>query len=240
MARRLSPPALQHVARTAEGTPQKVAKALLKEFSGRAPFRYSLMDELAKVAMKGRFTLEQFREAVRKRQRNPKYQGIFLELVPLVHKYFSQLSPKYLLQIDPLFYRINNLSIPFKPPFAFEMNDELIIPFLLFWKINPLTEHQYSLLATMIADLLSQHPDYRGARVLVLTFSAPTKDDKREIKIIDLATITRLTQSELDSALGTWFEGFQLAKAQIATMPHKVNRKQPPLSQQNLLDPPEK
>jgi hypothetical protein len=239
MSRKLSPPAAQHLARTFEDTSPKVAKALLKEYMGRAPFSYGLMHELVKVALKGKFSKEQFDAAIRHHQRNPKYQKIFLELSPLLHNHFSTLDPKYVLKIEPQKFRINDLEIPFKPPFAFEQSGELVIPLLIFWKENPLTEKQTSLLVTIANDLISQHPDYRDAKLLIYDFSVPPGEEKRKLRITDAATIPKMDAKELNAALEIWFKGYQLAKAKIAEMPARATKRRPDAQQQQLLDPPE-
>jgi hypothetical protein len=240
MSEKISPPALHHVARTLQPTPELVAKALLDEVTGRPPFSYKLMDRLARIALTRDLSLAQFEAAVKKYQRNEQIQKIFLKVVPLLHDYFTQLKSKYRLPFEPLYYPINELAIPFRPPFAFELDGELVIPYPMYWKRNPLSDKQYSLLATMIREILDQHPDYRDAIVLILDFSAPPGQSERRLRVKNLAEIKNLKATELAQSLATWYKGYKLALEQVPNLPQKSRRtpRQPP-AQKPLFDSPD-
>jgi hypothetical protein len=222
MTKKFSPPAIQHLARSMQDTPEAVAKSLISAYLSHPPFSYRLMGELIRQAMRGgTFSKSQFDAAVIAHQKNEKYQKIFLELTPLIHAYFSKLTPKFILPVPSQKYRVNQLEIPFKPPFAFEADGQIVIPWFIFWKTNPLTGKQYSLLATLLSELLSQDPDYRDAKIIIYDFSAASDGEERTLKVIDTADIPKMSPRERDAALTIFLDGYELALAQIASMPKR-------------------
>ncbi len=243
MAKKFSPPALQHLARSMQDTPEAVAKSLINAYLATPPFSYRFLGELIRQAMRGgNFSASQFDAAVRAKRMDERYQKIFLELTPLIHSHFGRLTAKFILPMPAQKYRVNQLEIPFRPPFVFGINDEMIIPWFIFWKTNPLTDKQYRLLATLLSELLSQDPDYRDAKILIYDFSAEIEGGERTLKIIDVASISKMSAEERDSALEIFIAGYELALAQIATMPANkdaTKRKAVDTAQLQLLDSPE-
>lgn len=235
MRNKLSPPALHHLVCSAYDTPLAVSKSLIQRYLSRPPFSYKLLGNLVEIAMKADVSQAQFDSAVRKHQPQ-KFQSIFLELTPLIHKHFNSIRSKYILQIEPRKYLINDIEIPFKPPFAFELNGELVIPWFIFWKTNPLTDYQYSLFATLVDQVLQQDPDLRDAKVLIYDFSAKDGADSRTLLIKDASEIPRLNPTELQAALETIVDGFKLAQAELSKMQaREVHiRKRPSLDQNSL------
>lgn len=213
MLRKFSPPALHHLVSCIHDTPVEVSKALVQRYLSKPPFSYRLLDTLVQLAMKADISQSQFDDAVRKHQ-PPKFQKIFLELTPLIHEHFSAIRPTFVLPVEPRKYLVNTLEIPFKPAFAFGLNNELIIPWFIFWKKNPLKDKQVSLLVTLIDDLLQQDPDYREAKIQIYDFSAPN-GESRELKITDASTIPRLSSEEVSKALEIFVDGYKLAQIEL-------------------------
>lgn len=223
MQKSINPPALQHLARVTKPTAAEVKKALIDGFLKRAQFSYSLLSDLVRTSMTAAssgITLSEsaLTAAIKKRQPNAKYQKILLEVVPLLHSYFSTIAPKYILDVDARKYLINDLAIPFKPPFAFESQQQIIIPWFIFWKSNPLTRTQISLLATLIFEIIAEDPDFKDAKVLIFDFSEKAPGIGRSLIVTDAATIDRLSDQDRDNLLETFMEGFLAAKDEIAKM----------------------
>lgn len=219
MAKKLTPPAVHNMVRSAFDTPEEVSKALIKSYLSHPPFSYRLLGDIIRLALKGnKLSKPALDSAVLAHQKNPDYQKIFLEITPLIFEHFSSISPKFILDVEPRKYKINRIEIPFKPPFAFGVGDEIIIPWFIFWKNNPLTSKQLSLLATIISDLMSQDPDYRDAKIQIYDFGVGEDGETRTLQITDLATIKKLGSQELEDALLAFLNGYEMAEARIKSL----------------------
>ena len=219
MAKKLTPPAVHNMVRSAFDSPEEVSRALVKSYLSHPPFSYRLLGEIIRSALKGhKLSKATLDSAVLAHQKNPDYQKIFLEITPLIFEHFSSISPKFILDIEPRKYKINHIEIPFKPPFAFGVGDEIIIPWFIFWKKNPLTEKQLSLLATIISDLMSQDPDYRDAKIQIYDFGVGEDGEARTLEITGLATIKKLSPQQLEDALLNFLNGYEMAEASIKKM----------------------
>lgn len=213
--RTISPPSILHAARLAADSREEVCAAFVQEFLSRAPFNYKLLDKLAWLRQKHGISLDQLNAAVRAYQPVESFQRNFLEVTPLLAQNFGTKRSTYVIAAESFTYPIDDLHLPFRPPFAFEDEGKMIVPVPIYWRENPLVQKQYSLFLTLASELLQQHPDYAEAALRIYSFSALFKKGPRVTAVHDASAFPLLSNVERDRMLLTLLQGYRDALAEI-------------------------
>lgn len=235
MARKkMAPPTILHATRFAVGSREQVASAFVKEYLGRAPFRYACLDDVARLALAKRSQAE-LDSIITSKRHLDRYQSIFLEVTPLIRTEFAGRQSKYVLDQPRAFtYPINEIHLRFKPPFVFSDGARIIVPTLLYWKKNDLTDKQIALYFTLVREILLQDPDYADSEHLLFDFSVPAADEGRSTRVIEESQVGMLGAAERDSMLTELVAGFEMAKQVVAALPERTKAPRTESPQKNL------
>ena len=141
----------------------------------------------------------------------------FLELLPLIRSHFSGVGVDFVHQVTRRFYPLSReLSIPFSPSFVYGSGGELHLPWLSFWKENPLDQERLSLFMSVVDEVLAQDPDLESVNFSVVDFSAPEPRGARAVKVLSGSDIPRISWATLHEMLETFVEGFRLAQEELS------------------------
>lgn len=223
-------PTLLHAARLCKETPELTQREFIKIFYSKIPFNYNPLVAGMRDMMLWGIPYETVAQGIIRKEKRQKVADNFLEALPLMQEYVDSISPHHIQEMPRVYYPLSHdLRIPFSSPLVYQQNNQLHIPSFIFWKTNPLTEEQKSLLATIIDDLFLDDPDFENANFQIVDFSKPAKKEDRELLITNTKEIPRLTQSEKNRKLENLVQGFHLAEAEIANArpSQEKNRPQP-------------
>ena len=223
---RLTVPSVQHLARNWRRDPRRITRTLVGLARRPPTFSYGKLT----VAARDLLAFHQpFEEVVRGLERTIKRTEVltnFLEVLPLLDGHFKSFTPHAVLTIDPQIYRVGKgLRIPFHPPFLYEMDGQLHLPWLSFWRSNPLAGLNLSLFATMIDDILRTTPALRGAKVSILDFSRPNSKMPRQLNVIHFDEVPRVPTEEKLEMLAIFAEAFFMAQQELSSEAPEADKK---------------
>ena len=76
--------------------------------------------------------------------------------------------------------------VPFGPPIIYGLDGRIHLPWLGFWRRNPLEGECLSLFMTVIDEVLAQDPELDTAAFTILGFSMPGRGLPRELERFSL------------------------------------------------------
>jgi hypothetical protein len=210
---KLRTPSLQHLSRNWCDTPEKVSRKLISLAENPPTFSYAILYDLVRDLIVLHLPLDQVMEGIRRKVKRADVRDNFLELLPLIDRYFSESSPTFVQAVNGRMYPLaRNLMIPFTPPLIYGRNGKLIFPWFSFWKTNPLSDERLSLFVTVVYEILGQDADLDNANFQILDFSAPGKCKSRHLAVLDAKDVPRLSDARKREMLAVFSEGFHLAK----------------------------
>jgi len=179
-------PSLQHLARTWRPDPDLVRRILLR--LARRPPRFSydpLYGAIRDLLVLG-IPYEQVENGIRRGIRRKFVRDILLEVLPLVRDHFDGLSPDFPPQeVVAHFYNIaSDIQVPFRPPLFYAIGEQRCLPWLSFWRENPLVGLPRSLFVTLAQDTMLEDPELDRAAFHILDFSIPQGERERRLQII--------------------------------------------------------
>lgn len=215
--KKLNVPSLQHLARNWHNTPERVSKQLIGLVRNPPTFSYSVLFELVRDLVVLNQPLDAVMKGVSTKIARQDVKENFLELLPLIQRYFDNSQPTFVQSVNGRMYPLaRDLMIPFSPPLVYVREGELIFPWFSFWKSNPLSNERLSLFVTVVDEILKQDADLENAVFQILDFSAPTGCKTRNLVITDAKEIPRLSESRKKEMLEVFASGYQLAKQALA------------------------
>ncbi|WP_156398430.1 hypothetical protein [Caulobacter sp. Root1455] len=141
----------------------------------------------------------------------------FLDILPLIREHFLDVSPSFIQSVDRRYYPAGRgLMVPFDVPIIYGDGARIVLPWMTFWKRNPLSGEALSLFVTLVDEVIFQDPDLEDARFEIIDFSAPRKSEQRQVVVTNSAEIPRLTDARKSEMLAIFAEGYFLAKATLA------------------------
>lgn len=224
---KLKVPSLQHLARLWRETPEQVAQTLVRLVENPPTFSYTQLFALVRDLLVLHQPLDVVMEAVRRHVKRDFVRDNFLELLPLIDGYFSKSSPTFVQAVAGRMYPIaRELMVPFAPPLVYGANGRLIFPWFSFWKSNPLSNEKLSLFVTIVDEILMQDADLDSASFQILDFSASGPNKARELSVVDVGDIPRLSDARKKEMLAVFVDGYRLAqeKLRLATPAQSVTR----------------
>ncbi|MCG7932929.1 MAG: hypothetical protein N0E44_23215, partial [Candidatus Thiodiazotropha lotti] len=160
---------------------------------------------------------EQIADGIRRKEKRENVRSVLLEVLPILCRYFKDISPDFVHEVSHRFYSIDrDLKIPFKPTFIYGVGGQIYFPWFSFWRSNPLDNEQLSLFVTLVDEMLLQDPDLELAKFEILDFSAKNAKTHRVLRVIDTQDIPRLEIEKKLYMLSTFKEGFRRAEASLA------------------------
>lgn len=233
---KLKVPSLQHLSRNWCDTPEKVSRKLIGLVENPPTFSYAILYDLVRDLVVLHQPLDDVMEGVRRKVNRVAVRDNFLEILPLISRYFDESMPTFVQAINGRMYPLaRDLMIPFTPPLIYGANGKLVFPWFSFWKTNPLADERLSLFVTIVDEILKQDADLDNAIFQILDFSAPAKCKRRQLEVLEAKDIPRLSEGRKKEMLVVFSDGYHLAKEALAVNPVKVgnlNTRQPQDDQQ--------
>lgn len=239
--KKLKAPSLIHVARLYRPTSEQVKKEILKLANAAPPFSYEdlyeLMWDRAHVGIPSE-QIERSIAGIGQKIKRDSYQRAFA----IADKFFENLDRSFEMRIEPRSYSIGrDLRVPFAPPMICGGGSNgPVIPWLLFWKQNPLTDEQTSLFMSMAQATIEEEPELDGASLLLVDTSIKALDEGGNACVLNAADVKRIPDQRLKEMLEVFATGFHMAQAewQESVPVHKDARRSPEIddSQQDMFD----
>lgn len=216
---KLKVPSVQHLARNWYNSPKKIEDEFVKMAMNPPFFNYNALNDIARDILLFDVPEDQIIKGIQAKEKREKVQKTLLEIVPLLHEYFSSVQHDYVIDIAPSYYSIGrNIRVPFKSAFIYGLGGQIYLPWFIFWKRNPLDDKQLSLFVTLAREILRQDPDLEDARFEILDFSAANSKESRQLRVIDTAEINIFNSKETAEMLAIFVEGFERAEARLKKM----------------------
>ncbi|MES9973644.1 hypothetical protein [Candidatus Thiodiazotropha sp. LNASS1] len=223
---KLRVPSIQHLARNWYDSPKKIEDEFVKLVMNPPSFNYNALNDVARDSLLFKVPEEQIAKGIREKEKRKRVQKILLEVVPLLHGYFSNIQYDFVNDVTPSFYPIGrDLRIPFKSVFIYGIGGQIYLPWFMFWKQNPLDEKQLSLFVTLVREMLRQDPELDTAKFEILDFSANNSNGCRQLKVIDTADIQTFNSNETNEMLAIFAEGFERAEDRLKEVDIPSKRK---------------
>lgn len=217
---KLKVPSVQHLSRNWHPNSDVIKNKLVRLARKPPRFSYEQMFGAVVDLLLLRVPYEQIVEGINRGVRREAVKKNFLDLLPLVNRYFAGLAPDYYQSVARRYYPAGRgLLIPFDPPLIYGTEGTVHFPWFSFWRRNPLSGKRLSLFASLVDDILLQDPDLEGAKFAILDFSAPAANRPRELLVIDATRIPRLSKEVVSEMLAVFAKGFLGAKAELAATP---------------------
>lgn len=214
---RLKVPSLQHLARNYADNSSEICRKLVQLVRGSPNFNYNPLFSAVRDLLLLKMNYEQVEEGIRRYIRREDIRENFLEVLPLLHKHFRDVSPDFVNSISTRNYAVGpRLLVPFTPPIMYGVGGQLYFPWFSFWRSNPLGKENLSLFVTAVFELLEQDPDLENARFQILDFSAAPTIKQRTLKILEANDIPRLSDDRKKEMLEVFADGYAMAKTVLA------------------------
>jgi len=219
---KLSTPSIQHLSRQIEETSELIERNLLRLALNPPIFNYNPMYGLTHDVLAYKQPLADLEKGIRDQVKIAKVRDNFLSLAPHIHKYFAPLRPDFVSTVSRRFYNAGrSILIPFNPPLIYGIDGVIHLPWLSFWRNDPLSGERLSLFITLIDEILGQDPDLENAVVTILDFSAPETGEDRVLRLIKGRDIPRLESDKKNELLERFVEAFLTAKFKLANLPEQ-------------------
>lgn len=217
MAKKLKVPSLQHLARMSKSDSTRVMKQLLALLENSPTFSYEPLYALISDMLVLRTPYEQVVEAVLRKGYRKDVEQRYLDILPLVKKFFDGHQVTAALPIAPRYYPLaKDLRVPFSPPMLFFSKRKAIFPWFLFWKSNPLKGESLSLFVTLVDEILKQDSDLDESKFVIVDLSFDEESEARILRVLPAETIPRLSDQRKRELLQVFVEGYRLAEAAAA------------------------
>lgn len=213
--KKLKAPSLIHVARIYRPTAEQVKNEILRLARVAPPFSYEdlyeLMWDRAHVGV-SREQIERSIASIGQKIKRDSYQRAFA----IADRFFDGLDRSFEMRIEPRSYSIGrDLRVPFAPPMICGGGaNGPVIPWLLFWKQNPLSEEQTSLFMSMAQAIIEEEPELDAASLLLVDTSLKALDGNGNARVINAADVERIPDRRLRTMLEVFATGFHMAQAE--------------------------
>jgi hypothetical protein len=188
-------------------------------------FNYLPLFGLAHDALAFNQPLIEIEAGIRKKLRNEDVRNNFLSIAPLLHAHFSKIRPSFVNSVSRRYFNAGReLLIPFDPPLIYGVGGRLHLPWLSFWRNDPLSGQKLSLFVTLMDEVLREDPDLEFANVEILDFSAPIKGGKRTLNVLPASDIPRMAEDEKRELLERFSEAFISARFRLSLLSEKIRR----------------
>lgn len=214
---RLKVPSVPHLARLWKPDEVAIKDALIRLTKSAPPFSYAQLLGMVRSMLALKSDLREMELLIQRGVRGELAQKCYLEIAPLLSDHFAKIAPSFVHEVSVRVYPLNrHLRVPFEPPMVFGFNGKTYLPLFIFWRTNPLTPDQLSLMASMVRELIAQDPDLDLATTSILDFSAPKGVPERVFRQLALNDIPSISSAKRDEMLSVFAAGFELARKELA------------------------
>jgi hypothetical protein len=127
-------PSLQHLARNWRDDPVRIQKVLVRLARNPPQFNYNPLFSAVRDMLVLQVPYEQIAEGIRRGVKRPAVRENLLEVLPLIRKYFSGISPDFVQTVERRYYPIaRGLMVPFETPLVYGIGGILYFPWFSFW-----------------------------------------------------------------------------------------------------------
>ncbi len=183
-------------------------------------FNYNPVYFAASDLLRFKQPLDEVLHGIAIKEKRETVRNNYLEIVPLIHSHFEQVSPDFVNPVSTRFYSFGkDFLVPFTPPLVYGVGGQLYFPWFSFWKTNPLMDANLSLFKTLVTEVLQDDPDFDGIKFEILDFSAPSPKTPRDLTVIDAAESPMLGNKEKHEMLEIFVDGYYKAKAVLEADP---------------------
>lgn len=219
-------PSLQHLARVYNNNPEKVKRNLLKVADGTPIFSYNPIYPFIIDYISLGVDYEQILKAIN-RLKGDLARKNYAEIFPLIQEKFVLGMPKFVLTPPSSAYPVSrDILVPFSPAMFYRIGSEQCLPWFIFWRANPLAGENFSLLATLVREMMDSNPDLSPASLQFIDLSAPNKKSPRRLQTFDMKDILIISNKRKIEMLKTFSEGYHLAVAEYASRPIKTKTRE--------------
>ena len=224
---KLKVPSLQHLARNWKSDSQSVKKSLIRLVQNPPTFSYEPLFGVVRDILVLLQPYAQIEEVIMRGIKRENVRNNFLEVLPLIRDHFAGIASTFVQTVDRRFYPVGrNLLVPFDPPLIYGSKGQIHFPWFSFWRVNPLADERLALFVSVVEDVLLQDPDLERANFEILDFSVTSPGGKRELNVIQAASVPRISPDKRAEMLATFTEGYFLAEAELAGMKDKPSEEQ--------------
>lgn len=215
---KLKVPSLQHMARIWRPDSDAIKKVLVRLTTNGPTFSYAPLFKIVHGMLVFGTPYEQSLEAVQRIKRDDVREN-FLGLLPLIREHFANVSPTFVHEVNPRVYSVSrDIQIPFAPPLIYGGAGTVVLPWMSFWRVNPLKDESLSLFVTIVEELVLQDSDLEESDFQILDFSAPGAKMPRELSVLSASKIPRVEQARKVEMLEVFAEGYRKAKMHLANV----------------------
>jgi hypothetical protein len=209
----LKVPSLQHMARLCRPEPAGVTRELIKLLENTPTFSYAVLYDYVRDMLVLGVSLEDIEKDIRTRVRRTDVREKYLDLLPLIARFFQQKTVAFSQGVVPRYYSIDkDLQVPFAPPLVIGVEGRLVLPWFVFWKINPLADENLSLFVTIVREILEQDSDLADSEFSIVDLSHDPDAGCRTLKIIHADEIAIVSEKRKSEMLGVFAEGYREAR----------------------------
>ena len=222
-------PTVQNAVRFYDPDPQVVRRKFVAFAKSKPPFSYNDLRKLIRQSYGLHQDLPTLENTIRLGVLRAYVREKYLEILPLLRQYIDQQKPTYVQSLGhSLTYPAGRgLFVTVDPPFVIGTSIGAVIPWISFWKHNPLTPTQMALLCAMIRSVLQQEADLDGAVLQFVDLSVPKGATDRILRVQDLRSVESLGNAQVTSMLETLHTGMELAEGDLAGLPQSDSTPSP-------------
>lgn len=205
----------QNIARLFRKTPEEVKKAILKLYYAKPPFSYEQLYEGVWQSMRLKEPLSVYQDVVQAWQPSLRRDSYLRALKP-TSKFFENFERGYEVEVLPRPYSIGRgLQAPFSPRMLCGTKSGPVVPWLLFWKENPLNEEQTALFHGMVLDAFRGDPDLDRATLMLVDTNRKALDSLGNPRVLLGAEIPVVSQEKMRSMLDVFASGYLMAQDEL-------------------------
>lgn len=224
---KLKVPSVQHLARNWRPTSAGVKRQLITLAKHPPQFTYEpLFGAVRDMVVLG-VSYEQIVEGIRRVEKRAWVRESLLEVLPLLRSHFLTIEPDGLPNRVARWYYLlaRDIQIPFEAPLEYSVGGQKYFPWFSFWRSNPLADRRLSLFVTLAEEVLLQDPDLDTAIFQILDFSCIEGADERQLQVVDARDIPRLNETEKQSMLEVFAEGYRAARDELAGVKYQKSKR---------------
>lgn len=174
----------QNIARLFRSTPEEVKKAIIKLYRAKPPFSYEQLYEGVLRSLVLKESLNAYRDIVESWQPSLRRESYLRALKPTAF-FFDNFERHYEVEVLPRPYSIGRgLRAPLAPRMQCGTPRGMVVPWLLFWKENPLNEEQTALLHSIVLDAFANDPDLDSSKLMLVDTSSRALDQSGKPRVL--------------------------------------------------------
>ena len=207
-----------HVARLYRPTIEGVKNEVIRLARSAPPFSYEDLYELVWDNVRCGIPESQIVASINGLGQRVKRES-YARAFPVACSFFRGFPATFIEKIEPRTYSIGrNMRVPFAPSMICGTRDGLVIPWLLFWKTNPMTEEQTRLFISMALGVIENDGELDQAALQLVDTSEKALSKEGMPSVISSRDVVPFTAEKMRKMLETFAAGFALAQIEWSAM----------------------